>query len=155
MSDVANFFLNKGTQNQDAAVVDAPAFSLTKVMAVVAPVVTALAALATSQIKNVNFSESQVTVLIVSLVAFLAVTSSADVLARGIATSAEKTASARTRLLRFDKPLTAHLEVKGGSETVTILAASDAIPPEYLCVRVNQTIEWQKATKLTGLGIPG
>lgn len=152
---VADFFLNKGTQNQDAAVVDAPAFSLTKVMAVVAPVVTALAALATSKIKNVNFSESQVTVLIVSLVAFLAVTSSADVLARGIATSAEKTASARTRLLRFDTPLVARLKVDGGSETVTILAASDAIPSEYLCVRADQAIEWHKATKLKGVGVAG
>jgi hypothetical protein len=152
---VADFFLNKGAQNQDTAVVDAPAFSLTKVMAVVAPVVTALAALATSQIKNVNFSESQVTTLIVSLVAFLAVTSSADVLARGIATSAEKTASARTRLLRFDKPLVAQLKVDGGRESVTILAASDAVPPEYLCVRNDHTIEWQTATKFKGLGVAG
>ncbi|WP_151082842.1 hypothetical protein [Nocardioides cynanchi] len=155
MSDVADFFLNKGAANQTASVVDAPAFSLTKVMAVVAPVVTVLATLLTSRIKNVHFDEGQITALIIALVAFLAVTSSADVLARGIATSAEKTASARTRMLRFEAPLTAGLQLHDGTETVTVLAVSDAVPPEYLCVRADQTIGWQKASSIGSLQIGG
>jgi hypothetical protein len=151
-----NFFLNKDDKD---TVVNAPAFSITKVMAVIAPVVTALASVVTSWIRGSNFTSTQVTVLIVSLLAFLAVTASADVIARGMATSAEKQAAglatsaerkaaARARVVTFDPPLKAQLSLRGPDEGVTVIAISDALPPEYLCVRNNLSMEWHLSNEL-------
>ena len=141
------FFLNKGTEED--AVVAAPAFSITKVMAVVAPLVTALVAFATSALEDINFSSSQITTLLVSLIAFLAITGAADVVTRGLATSAEKAAAGRARWVRFDTPLLAKLELDGPDEAVEVLDASDASPPEFLCVRKDKKLSWEPAAKVT------
>ena len=146
MGQIAQLFLNQGTE--DKQVVEAPAFSLTKVMAVVAPLVTAVVTSVTAALKNVSFSGGQITTLIVSLIAFLAITASADVIARGLATSAQTTAAGRARWVRFDKPLNAQLELQGPDEAVAILAASDASPPEYLCVRADQSLSWEPSSKI-------
>ena len=58
------FLLNQTASTKDNQAVEAPAFSLTKVMAVVAPLLTAVTALATSAIKNVSFSSGQITTMI-------------------------------------------------------------------------------------------
>lgn len=143
--DLGEFFLNNGEEQKAAQVVEAPAFSLTKVMAVVAPLITAVVAVVTAAIKDTTFTTAQITALIIALIAFLAVTSAADVLARGIATSAEKTASGRMRSVQFPHPLSAKLAMPGGGhEDVAVLAASDASPPEFLCVRENKKVEWRK-----------
>lgn len=142
----AKLFLNEGAE---AGVVDAPAFSITKVMAVVAPLITAVVALVTSALEDVSFTSSQIVTLIVALIAFLAVTASADVLARGIATSAEKSAAARGRWVTFTRPLSATLALQGKDETVSVLAASDAVPPEFLCVRADKSLRWEKSSELT------
>lgn len=56
---VSRLFLNKG--QEDMTVVEAPAFSITKAMAVVAPLVTAVVAWATSQIESVESTSGQFT----------------------------------------------------------------------------------------------
>lgn len=142
------FLLNQTDATSTGQAVEAPAFSLTKVLAVVAPLLTAVTAFATSALEDVEFDSGQITLMIVALVAFLAITAAADVLARGIATSAEKKASGRLRLLRFDKPLTARLGPKDAYEDVTVLAASDAEPPEYLCLHEDQTVTWETAGRV-------
>jgi hypothetical protein len=146
MGQFSKLFLNQGTE--DKQVVEAPAFSLTKVMAVVAPLVTAVVTSVTAALKNISFSGGQITTLIVALIAFLAITASADVLARGLATSAQTTAAGRARWVRFDKPLDAKLELHGPDEAVAVLAASDASPPEYLCVRADKSLSWEPASKI-------
>lgn len=145
MGAVSKLFLNEG---QEGAVVEAPAFSITKVMAVVAPLVTALVTWATSQLESVAFTGGQITTIIVSLVGFLAITGAADVIARGLATSAEKAATGRGRWIRFEKPLGATLDMQGPDEKVSVLAASDAQPPEFLCVREDQSLSWEPAAKV-------
>jgi hypothetical protein len=143
-----SLFLNSG--KEEAAVVQAPAFSLTKVMALVAPVVTGLTAYLTAAIKNEAFTTGQITTLIVGLMAFLAVTSAADVLARGIATSAHATASGRLRMLTFSSPIPGEVDTNGDGKThmdVTVVAASDANPPELLCVHDN-AVSWQPAIRV-------
>jgi hypothetical protein len=138
------FLLNQTASTKDNQAVEAPAFSLTKVMAVVAPLLTAVTALATSAIKNVSFSSAQITTMIAALIAFLAVTASADVLARGIATSADKQANGRLRMMRFSTPLKGQL----AKSDVHVLAASDAEPPEFLCLRADESLSWHPASKV-------
>jgi hypothetical protein len=147
--DLGEFFLNDSADSKEAAVVEAPAFSLTKVMSVVAPLITAVVALLTTLTTKVTFSSGEVVTLIVALIAFLAITASADVLARGIATSAAKSASGRLRMVQFTKPLPAMLSLSGPDEKVSVVAASDASPPEYLCVRADSSVTWEPASTIT------
>lgn len=142
------FLLNQ-TADTKEQVVEAPAFSITKVMQVVAPLLTGVVALATSALETVEFSSTQITALIVALIAFLAITSAADVIARGIATAADKRSSGRHRMLRFVAPLSARLTLPGKDEDVTVLCASDAEPPEYLCLRADKTITWHSQGDIT------
>lgn len=123
----------------------APAFSLTKVMATVAPLVTTLVALLSAALPAVDFSSTQITTLLVALLGFLAVTGAADVLARAVAASARhtSTSAARERLLRFPVPLTARLTADGTGPAVSVIAA--AAGPEYLCVREDGTLTWEPA----------
>jgi len=146
MGAVSKLFLNTG--QEDKTVVEAPAFSITKVMAVAAPLVTALVTWATSQLESVAFTSGQITAIMVSLVGFLAITGAADVIARGLATSAEKEATGRGKWVRFDKPLTGTLDMPKTDEKISVLAASDAQPPEFLCVREDQTLSWEPAAKV-------
>jgi hypothetical protein len=140
--------LNSG--QEESAVVQAPAFSLTKVMAVVAPLVTALATWLATEFKDTSFTTGQITTLLVALIAFLALTGAADVLARGIATSAQTQASARMRMMTFKSPIPGEVDVNGDGKThmdVTVVAASDANPPELLCLHGEET-SWQPVTKV-------
>lgn len=86
---------------EDKTVFEAPAFSITKVMAVVAPLVTALETWATSQLKSVAFTSGQITAIMASLVGFLAITGAANVIAWGLATSAEKAATGSRQMGSF------------------------------------------------------
>jgi uncharacterized membrane protein YciS (DUF1049 family) len=167
-----DFLLNTGPSSNQ--VVQAPAFSLTKVMAVAAPVLTAACTYAVSTLNDVEFTSGQAMTLIVAIIAFLAVTIAADVLARGMATSADKSASAaresaqaaaeaatkaaelkassiasgvsgRLRMLRFSQPIDAYVAKDGPDEHVTLLAASDADPPEYLCMHDDRSMTWTPA----------
>ena len=83
MAKLTDFMLNRGQEEE--SVVSSQAFSLTKVMAVIAPLLTALATWATDALTTVQFTPTHYTVIIVSLIAFLAITGSADVLAGWLA----------------------------------------------------------------------
>jgi hypothetical protein len=146
MAGLKELFLNEG--QEEKTVVEAPAFSITKVMAVVAPLVTALVTWATSQLESVQFTGGQVAAIIASLIGFLAITGAADVIARGLATSADKAATGRGRWIRFHTPLRATLALPEEDEEVTVLAASDAEPPEFLCVRKDKTLSWEPGKKV-------
>jgi hypothetical protein len=74
--------------------VDDPAFSLTKVLATAATVLTPLTAILVTQLGDVAFSAGNIVALVLGVLGFLAVASAADVLARGAATGAEKRAEA-------------------------------------------------------------
>jgi hypothetical protein len=124
-------------------------------MAVVAPLITTLVSTALSGLKDVSWTRTDYVWMIVSLVAFLAVTGSADVIARAIATSgkrraqatvtaAEANASARTRMVRFAAPVPAFLPPTGpDNRQVHLLAASDAETPEFLCLHGDRTMTWE------------
>ena len=152
---LGKLFLNES----ESGPVEAPAFSLTKVMAVVAPLVTLVVATVTDLVKAESFTSGQVTALIVALVAFLAVTGSADVLARALATSADKSATAAEKaaaaslgatapLVTFRSPLAATLSLPGDDEALTVIAVRDGDPCQYLCRRADETFEWHPADKV-------
>ncbi len=158
---LGQLFLNNGEQQKAAQVIEAPAFSLTKVMAVVAPLVTVLVTFVTAKLQDAAFTYGQITVMIVALLGFLAITSAADVLARGIATAAVKkadgltaaaqtSAAARLRMAQFGTPMPGRLSLpSGGHQDVSVLAVSDANPPEFLCLGEDQTLSWNVATNVT------
>jgi hypothetical protein len=83
-TNLVNFLLNR--DSADTAV-SAPAYSITKVLATGAGVVTPLAALLVSQIGSVAFSSTEIVALIVAVLAFLAVVSTADVVSRSLAST--------------------------------------------------------------------
>ena len=148
---LSRFFLNAGQPQK--APVGAPAFSLTKVMAVVAPLITVLVTVATARLKEVTFTEDQLTVIIVALVAFLALTGSADVLARAVATSAEKRAGSvasarRTGIVRFETALASRLTLPGADEDVKVIAASDETPPQFLCLHGDNALQWHPSSEV-------
>ncbi|MCW2817542.1 MAG: hypothetical protein JWR42_329 [Marmoricola sp.] len=150
-------FLNTGTAAVEGSVVKSPAFSLTKVMAVVAPLVTLVTTTVTSWLKDAAFTPGQITTIIVALIAFLALTGSADVLARAVASyaqasgeaataSATTAAGARNRSIQFAKPFAARLRKTPTSHMdVHVLGASDATPHEYLCLMEDGSVEWSPA----------
>lgn len=81
-TNLINFLLNR--DSSDTAV-SAPAYSITKILATSASVVTPLAALLVTQLGSVTFSSTEIVALIVAVLAFLAVVSTADVLSRSLA----------------------------------------------------------------------
>jgi len=76
--------LNQGSTTD---VVDAPAFSLTKVLATAALILTPVVSYLVKWLEIADFSESQVVTLIVAVLALLAILGAADVLARALATA--------------------------------------------------------------------
>ena len=81
-SNLVNFLLNRDSTD---TTVSAPAYSITKVLAAGASVVTPLAALLVTQIGSVRFSSAEIVALIVAVLAFLAIVSTADVVSRSLA----------------------------------------------------------------------
>jgi hypothetical protein len=132
------FFLNSSESAKQGAVVDAPAFSLTKVLSAGAIVVTPIATLVVDKVSNLNFSTGQVVALGLGVLAFLAVTASADVLARAWATSATGKPSA---LIRFDSPISGHHVKPGADTSIEVLAASGTDQP-YFLVREGNKLTW-------------
>jgi len=79
-----NFLLNR--DNTDTAVA-APAYSITKVLATGASVVTPLVVLLASKLGSVDFSSAEIVVLTVAVLGFLAIVAAADVISRSSATA--------------------------------------------------------------------
>lgn len=123
-NNFASLILNRGTEEQQ--VVTAPAFSLTKLLQTAALVLTPLVSLLVKYLADVKFSTWQVTVLISAVLAFLAFTASADVLARALATSADKLAQAvkdrSSEIVPLDPPRNARRAMPGPDKQVQIVA---------------------------------
>jgi hypothetical protein len=131
-----DFFLNKGVP---AAVVPSPAFSLTKVMALLVPLVTALAGFLTQKVRETAFSSGEIAALMIALVAFLAFTGAADVLARAYAAAADSSLGVITL------PRTAAGKREGVGGTVTVIAVRGSSSPSYLCLDQAGTLAWVPA----------
>ena len=93
--NMLDFLLNRTGQAKAAdAVITAPAFSLTKVMAVAATILTPIAAVIVDQLPKVNLQPVHYVAMALGLLGFLAVTAAADVIARAVATVADKNGEA-------------------------------------------------------------
>jgi hypothetical protein len=170
MANPVDFMLNTGA-NADKQVVEAPAFSLTKVLGAGAVIITPIATVIIDAVqKQTNFKANHYVALAIGLLGFLAITAAADVLARAIgaaakskATAAEKNvdaaleasaaarvraAASAARLVPFDTPILAQLVQPGADEPVKVLAAASADDPYLLVKREDDTIEWVLATKI-------
>jgi hypothetical protein len=159
-------FLKNENKNK-AAAVPTPAFSITKVVAIFAPLLTGLATAVAAAFEEITFTASQVTLLVVGLFAFLAITCAADVLARGRVESAKTSAegavaAARAaaqagpaypqEFIRFSSPLAASVGRNGHRaggikfEDVKIVAASGG---KFLCLRDADRLSWEPANRIT------
>ncbi|MGH8894640.1 MAG: hypothetical protein ACRDWY_15255 [Actinomycetes bacterium] len=151
MANPFEFFLNSDPDREKAAIVEAPAFSITKVMAAVAPLVTIVVAAVTAGIQRNKdtFDSGQIIMLIIALLAFLAITGAADVISRGIAAASDKQAAGRLRMVQFDTPLKAKRATGSeGHEDVRVVAASDASPPEFLYLGEDEKLRWSPADQI-------
>lgn len=140
-----DFFLNKSAP---AAAVLSPAFSLTKVMALLVPLVTALAGFLTQKVRETAFSSSEIAALMIALVAFLAFTGAADVLARAYAAAADSSSGVITL------PRTAAGRRDGVEGTVTVIAVRGSSSPSYLCLTPDGLLAWVPADTVD-LGVGG
>lgn len=155
-TNVLDFLLNR--EEQDKQAVAAPAFSLTKVLAVAAPVVTVVAGFIADKWDQValNLQAVHFTALTIAVLAFVAIGAAADVLARSIAVRGEATAqarSAKTGIVRFAAPIPAYLltdeDNEAAHEDVRIVAASDASPPQYLVIHGDDELTWREADEIS------
>jgi hypothetical protein len=124
--------------------VDSPAFSLTKVMATAALVLTPVTTYLVKKIGDVNFSSWQVVVLIAAVLAFLAVTAAADVLARSLATFGTSSQS----FVPIDPGWTAkHLKTDEDVMVTVIAARRIGDGGEFLIVE-DDKMSWVRRTEL-------
>jgi hypothetical protein len=145
-----SFLLNQGAEQKQ--VVSAPAFSLTKVLAAAAVIVTPIATALVNQAKSVTLSAGNYVVLAAAVLAFLALASSADVLARSIATSATTRASAATastaQMVAFATPLDGHRITDGADPAIKVLATAQIGEPVFL-VKEGDAMTWLPTSKIT------
>jgi hypothetical protein len=149
-----SFLLNQGSEAQENAVVEAPAFSLTKVLSAAAVIITPVATLLVDKIKDVDFSAWNYVVLTVGVLGFLAITASADVIGRSVATAAEKNANAALaslgQFIAFTPPIKGHrkLDSKIKSDpAVEVLGAAQAHEPFFL-VKEGDSMEWKPIAEI-------
>lgn len=111
-----------------AGAVDLPAFSITKVLASVSTVVTVIATVVTGALddKGFNLEPGHVIALALGLLAFLAIASSADVLARSIATNKQAAVdqAVREKVTELEAVAAA---LKAAADQVTQDAVDDAV----------------------------
>ena len=147
-----DFLLNR--TETDKQFVQAPAFALTKVLTAAAVIVTPLATLIVEKTSSVDLTSGQYVTLALGLLAFLAVTSSADVLARSIAAAGQQKAGALVaaagRLIPFDAPLQGRRMKEGTSShvDVQVLATAQGDGPLFLVKEAAAPLEWAKASEI-------
>lgn len=150
--NVLDFLLNR--TDTDAHTVQAPAFALTKVLDVAAVIVAPLATLIVDKTSNVDLTAGQYVTLALGLLAFLAITSSADVLARSIAAAGKHKAEALVagsgRLIPFKAPLPGRRITDGSSNhvDVLVLAAARGDGALFLVKEGDAPPEWAKAADI-------
>jgi len=162
MTDLGDFLLNKSESAQESAVVEAPAFSLTKVLASGAVIITPIATIIVDQATKVNLTAWNYTVLVAAVLGFLAITASADVFSRAYATAAKDQATAATaaigtaaaglgHVVTFPAPLGAHRinDVPNAADfPVEVLATGYADGPKFL-VKEDSNVTWLPASDVT------
>jgi hypothetical protein len=132
-----DFLSNKGAENP---LVASPAFSLTKWLQTGALVLTPLVTVLVAAIPKVDFTTWQIVALTAALLAFLATTASADVLARGVAAGAEKLAAGTTgKVVAIDPPVRGFLSAD--TRTAVTVVAARPQGPDFLVVRAD-ALEW-------------
>ena len=151
MRNPVDFLLNKG--GSDDPVVDAPAFSLTKVLTVAAPVVTAAVALIADKLDDMAFRAVHVTALTVAVLGLVAIAGSADVIARSIATNAKTVANKPATVVRLATLIKAVRTMPGDDENVAVTAVSCEQPPRFLCLRADGTLTWEDEDDLRFSGV--
>lgn len=152
-TSLAGFLLNSG--NTDTAV-SAPAYSITKVLVTGASVFTPLAALLISKINSVTFSSAEIVTLIVAVLGFLAVVTTADVVSRSLATAKTATDNNSVRaapverspgiLFEFDPVRKGRLLCDGPDPDVEILAGRG---PELLIAEPGEQLRWVPQEQVT------
>jgi hypothetical protein len=150
MANVIDFLLNKGASG-DAQVVDAPAFSLTKVLGSAATIIAPLSALLANWLTDANLNAGDYVALTLGLLAFLAITASADVLARAWATAgaADKSAS-EAGLIPFKAPLAGRRIKDGEDAHIKVLAAANRREgPVFLVAEADGSLAWWPTPQIT------
>jgi hypothetical protein len=159
MAALTDFLLNQGA-NGEKQVVEAPAFSLTKVLTSGAVIVTPTAALVLDGLEtHVNFRAHHYVALAIGLLGFLAIAGAADVLARALVTGAEKNAEAANatrlqaaagaaHLVPFDTPIASHHVLDGSDAPVKVLAAASGDSPYLLVQDKDGKITWVPAKEV-------
>jgi len=164
MAGLRNFFLNTKTEDGKStpvdAAVDAPAFSLTKVLTAGAVIVPPLGTLLVKLLQGKDFKLKpvHVVVLIVALLGFVAILASADVLARAIAAGSQSQAEAMTKLrdaenlISFATPIRATLKDAATDPEVRVLAATGGSCAHFLIKKKDDIITWTLAENVRILG---
>lgn len=153
-----DFLLNRSDKDKKTQVVEAPAFSLTKVLTVATPVITAVAALLARQVEDVKFSAGNITVMIIGVIGLVTIAGSADMIARSLATKAAPApaetpaAGEPAQIVRLATPVKAIKARPGKDENVTAAALSVENPPRFLCLHADSSLTWEKEEDLTLLG---
>jgi hypothetical protein len=157
-----SFLLNQSPAAQENAVVQAPAFSLTKVLASAAIIITPIATIIVDQLKSVKLTAGNYVALAIGVLGFLAIAAAADVLARSLATAAKENAeaareaaaqSAQTTLaglgqvVPFTKPLAGHRIAQGDDPSITVLASAHVGEPHFL-VKEGESLTWVPTAKV-------
>ena len=160
MATLPQFLLNTGPNAEKKQVVDAPAFSLTKVLASGGVIITPIATVVVAAVeKQADFRPHHYVALAIGLLGFLAITAAADVLARATVTAAQKkteaaqkeSATARVhvaRLIPFEEPVGALRALDGPDERVEVLAAASADDPYLLVQGTDGKITWVPAKEV-------
>jgi hypothetical protein len=141
-TNVLNLLLNRGAA-KDEQVVAAPAFSLTKVLGLAATVLTPLAALLVKAFSKVNFNHADIVHLTLGVLGLLALTASADVIGRSIATAAQtKTQAAGFgEIVAIDPPISGTLAAQGKDPEVDVIACR-ANGSQFLVSEAGQPLRW-------------
>jgi hypothetical protein len=141
-----DWLLNKNDKEEQ--VVQAPAFSLTKVLAIAAPVVTIAVTVISDLVLNggLKWSEGQVTALIIAVLGLITVTGAADLIARAMVTAAERQPAA---MVTFPKAIAAKLVVDEGPqhEDLEVMGFSCEEPARFLCMR-DDKLTWLPAAQV-------
>lgn len=103
---------------------------------------TALAGFLTQKVRETAFTSGEIAALMIALVAFLAITGSADVLARAYAAAADARALG---VITLPHATPGALVREGATRAVTVLAVRGSASPSYLCLDDDGSLAWLPA----------
>jgi hypothetical protein len=146
------FLLNQSAATQDNQVVAASAFSLTKVLAAGAVIVTPIATALVHNLAKVPLSAGNYVALAAAVLGFLAIASAADVLGRSYATAANQRAAAAmtglAQVVTFPAPLAGTLVQEGKDQAIQVLASANVGEPVVLAMN-GDGVKWLKMSAVT------